>query len=497
VPAVFAWSAAHAQSATNEAWIGQTGETNTITIDQTGNGNSAGANDSTLRINQDGRNNAITIDQFGYSNSAGAVSLPQPGAPQGINQVGDQNAIEVHQDNLDPDGSNLIGAIFQGSLTGLSAIANLLFIQQDASNPGGQADHAIDYVRQVNTADGLGENVARIFQSGGLNGLGNTIERVVQRGYANLAEITQTQQGNRVGSARQIGHDNQYLVEQGQGETNTLNALDQIGDLNRARVTMSGDRNYVESVLQNNEGLALSGNVVTVMIAGEDNGGDGTGGAGMFQTDVANDVGVFAGAFTQIGEDNDISFTVNGGSENQFGIAQFGDGNGAVVSISHVDGSAARASLNEVAVLQTGDDNDLALDVVGDENATGAVVTGERNKLSLGQTGSGNTIQIDIDGDDNNYVTATIGFGASLSALAGSASLTPGRIAQSGNLNTASVSVTGDLNQFAFDQSGDGNMASLTVLGSTNQSVVVQSRNANAAYVKQTGSGNTMGIRQF
>ncbi|KAB2855104.1 MAG: hypothetical protein F9K43_28750, partial [Bauldia sp.] len=369
------------------------GDTNTITIIQTGIGNSAGANDSTLRINQDGRYNDITIDQLGWANTAGATILSQPGAPAGINQVGDRNVVEVVQDNLVDFGANAIGAIFQSSLTGLTAVANRLFVEQGSDGGDGSAGHEIGYVSQVNGADDLGTNVVRIFQSGGVAGIGNAIERLIQQGHANFVETNQSQQGNLIGSGRQIGAGNELVAIQGEGEDNTIRDVAQIGDLNRTRITQSGDRNYVDSVLQNNEGLAISGNRLVAIFAGDDNGGDGLGGAGAFRTAVAEAVGVYQGSFTQIGDDNDIAFTVNGGSDNMFGVFQDGDGNGAIVTISRAaGGTAPLAERNEVAVFQEGDDNNLSIAIVGDDNVIGATMRGERNRAAFSQEGDGNTI---------------------------------------------------------------------------------------------------------
>lgn len=498
--ALAAAAPANAQSATNEAWIGQTGDTNTITIIQTGIGNSAGANDSTLRINQDGRYNDITIDQLGWANTAGATILSQPGAPAGINQVGDRNVVEVVQDNLVDFGANAIGAIFQSSLTGLTAVANRLFVEQGSDGGDGSAGHEIGYVSQVNGADDLGTNVVRIFQSGGVAGIGNAIERLIQQGYANFVETNQSQQGNLVGSGRQIGAGNELVAIQGEGEDNTIRDVAQIGDLNRTRITQSGDRNYVDSVLQNNEGLAISGNRLVAIFAGDDNGGDGLGGAGAFRTAVAEAVGVYQGSFTQIGDDNDIAFTVNGGSDNMFGVFQDGDGNGAIVTISRAaGGTAPLAERNEVAVFQEGDDNNLSIAIVGDDNVVGATMRGERNRAAFSQEGDGNTIDISVVGNDNNNTASpSVGtFGGSAATLAAALSLDPGEGLQSGRLNSAVLRVTGNANLFAFSQSGEENALALTVAGSGNQTVIGQSNNLNAAAVKQTGTGNSMVIRQF
>lgn len=491
---------ARAQNATNEAWIGQTGDTNTITIVQAGIGNSAGANSSTLQINQDGRFNAIVIDQSGFANQAGSEALSDSGSPQGINQAGDRNRIDLSQANTGTGGSNGVGAIYQKSSSGLFEIANDLLVAQSGTDGDGSAGHVIGFVSQTSTGDDLGTNLVRLFQTGGFAGTGNTVDSVLQRGYGNLTEIDQAQQDNVVGMVRQVGNFNQIVAVQGEGEANRVVEISQFGDLNRTKITQSGDRNHVASAYQNNEGIAISGNTIVATLAGDDNGGDGTGGVGAFTTEVANSVSVFQGAFSQIGDDNDIGFTVNGGSENLFGFSQDGDGNGAVVAIGRTTGpTAIYASRNEVAVVQIGDDNGLSLDVIGSGNAAGMTMRGERNQLALDQVGDSNVIDIAIGGNDNNYsIAASVGgFSGDLGILAAVQSLTPGAGLQSGNLNRSVIRVSGDANLFAFKQSGDENVATMTLTGTGNQALVSQGGDLNDAQVKQTGAGNSMAIVQF
>lgn len=498
--AIGAVSHAAAQSATNKAWIGQTGDTNTITIDQAGIGNSVGADNSTLRLNQDGRFNAVTVKQSGWSNSAGATSLAQPNVPLGINQRGDRNEIELLQENRNIGGSNVIGAILQISLKGLSRLANSLHVKQSAGSGDGTAGHSIGWITQENTGGDQRRNDVTLVQSGGLAGAGNAIGSVFQRGEGNLVNAMQTGDANRIGGLRQKGAGNEIVVLQGEGKDNTLDRVTQIGELNKAQIRQSGNRNYVASVLQNNERVAISGNTLAVTLAGDDNGGDGLGGVGAFTDDVTRHVGVYQSAFTQIGDDNAIRMTVNGGSDNLFGFSQVGYGNGAVVSISAGrDAKPARASYNEVAVFQRGDDNDARVGMVGSKNVVGIYMDGARNQLSLTQKGNGNVSDLDIRGNDNNNRAAApaLVFAAPLLELAIAGDLLPGKGLQSGNDNRAKIGVEGSKNLFAFAQAGEGNKFSLTVSGSMNQTVSVQSGNQNTSLVTQAGTSNTLAIHQF
>lgn len=500
-------SAALAQSVSNQAWIGQTGDTNTITVIQTGIGNAAGANAAALEINQgdsgtsSAHYNTLVINQFGWNNKAGAIELSDPDAPRGINQLGDRNTAKVFQKNGSDDDANSVGAIYQWSHTGLAAIANSLDIKQSVLDNDRSASHAIGYVSQANNSVDLGANIVDLLQSGGLAGIGNAIERVIQLGYGNFAQVVQNLQQNTVGSARQIGNRNELVALQGEGETNTVVDVAQIGDLNHARISQSGDRNYVASAYQNNEGIAISGNTLAVTLAGNNNGGDETGGLGGFKTDEANAVSVYQGTFSQIGDDNDIRFTVNGGDENLFGVFQTGDGNGAIIAIGRSTGQAATyASKNETAVVQTGDDNAMSATIIGNKNAVGTTFDGDRNALSLEQTGDGNKVSVSIFGNDNNNSNSPSvgGFAGNLRLLAVSLGLTPGQGLQSGTSNRAVANVfNGDGNLFAFKQHGDGNAANFDLSGTSNQSLVSQAGDANHAQIKQSGTSNSMAISQF
>lgn len=498
--AIGAASHAAAQSATNEAWIGQTGDTNAIIIDQAGIGNSVGANTSTLRMNQDGRFNAITFKQTGWSNSAGATIPARSNMPQGVTQQGDRNAIEITQQNRDATGYNAIAAILQVSLKGLSLLANSLHVTQNDAGGDGTAGHSIGWIMQKNTADDLRQNRARLLQSGGLAGLGNEIASLLQSGEGNIVETTQTQDANRIGGLRQKGGGNEMTIQQGEGEYNTVDRVDQVGELNRAQIRQSGNRNYVASALQNSEKLAISGNTLVVLLAGDDNGGDGMGGGGAFTSDVTGGVGVYQSGLTQIGDDNAIRMTVNGGSENLFGFFQVGYGNGAVVAISPgPETSRSRAANNEVALMQRGDDNDARVAMVGNRNIVGVTMEGYRNQLNLMQTGNGNVSDVDISGSGNNNRAAapSMVFAAPLRQLAGNRALLPGDGLQTGRDNRATVKVGGSANLFAFAQAGERNEFSLAVNGSTNQTVSVQGGNQNAALVTQSGTSNTLAIHQF
>jgi hypothetical protein len=484
---------ATAQNVSNQAWIGQTGDTNTIAITQTGVGNSAGANASTLEINQEGRFNALTIDQFGWNNKSGSSPVLPADAPQGINQHGDRNSIDISQTDGSSNGANRVGAVLQEGPAKANAIANKLVVVQSAAGGDGSASHAIGFVQQTSTIVDLGANIAELFQFGGTAAAGNAIERVVQQGYDNLVRIVQAQSDNRVREARQVGSGNAFIALQGNGSSNTVVDGAQYGELNRATIAQSGNRNYVASVLQNNERVAISGNTLVVTLAGDDNGGDGLGGPGAFSLASASGVSVYQGTFAQIGDDNDIRFTVNGGDGNLFGVSQEGNGNGAIVAV------ARRSSANEIAVVQIGDDNNMAAAVIGEQNAIGTTMHGERNRVNLSQDGKNNAVSVSIDGNDNNGNSPAMGgFAGELAIRAVAAGLVPGKGLQSGSFNAATIRIaSGNGNLFAFSQHGERNEADFEIVGNSNQSLVTQQGDMNKAQLQQTGTNNSMVISQF
>lgn len=488
-------SGAHAQDAGQEAWIGQTGETNTIAITQQGRGNRAGRDNAAFRLNQDGEFNFLSIDQYGWSNTVG--SELRSAEPRGLNQIGDRNSVTVEQRDGDPLGSNSVGAILQSGPRLNSERANILFIRQDAADGADlTAGHSIGAVSQINDGpEGGVANSATIRQSGGGEGNGNAIDTIVQQGQANILAVFQNDQSNVVQSVRQDGVANDATIEQGGGDANWLQVLKQYGDANRADVSLSGSRNVVQRVLQDNTNLSGIGNRASIVVTGDDNGGDGLGGPDEFlAAETLALPGVWQGHFVQMGDDNGLRVTISQGSETKVGVWQERDGNGAIVSISAPDGQLAKR--NESAIVQRGLDNDLSHIVVGSENVMAASQDGQRNRAALTQTGTGNVATLSVSGDDNNGVAAGA-FRDSARLVAEQASLQPGELIQDGVSNRADMRVDGSRNLSAFEQHGETNRLFATMAGSGNAVAVVQAGNADTSITVQTGAGNTLGVHQY
>ena len=495
--------AARAQTINNETWIGQVGNTNEITIQQEGRGNIAGADNVTHRLTQDGDYNSIFIDQYGWSNSIASTDL-EAGRPVGLTQRGDLNEFTLTQHNSEPDGSgfNFVGAVYQESPRGLNSMPNFLQIEQsETGGTNSAAGHVVRSVRQINTTADSAPNTGYVNQSGGGSGVGNSVDELSQEGAGNLFEIIQSGQDNAVNLGQQNGSGNEFHVEQSDGETNVVDILQQLGELNRTRVHESGSRNYITRIYQNNEQVAIAGNRVKISITGEDNGGDGFGGLGQFTSSAALGlVGVAQGEITQMGDDNDVGLTITQGEGNQFGATQIGDGNGAIIAVSAQPGQVA--SGNEAAVYQNGFDNDYSHTVLGNDNVGAGSQVGSRNTVDLQQTGDGNISVAMTTGDDNNAASLG-GFSGRADGAAATIALSPGdafqpgALVQRGNLNTADLSITGSQNRFGLWQDGDTNATMVVVAGSTNQIAVVQTGATNTSLSSQSGSGNTLGVRQY
>lgn len=493
----FGASGALAQTMSNEVWIGQTGNTNTIVIVQEGETNRAGADNVELRLDQDGDFNALSIDQYGWNNEAGARFLGD-GRPAGIEQIGDRNEIDIGQRNSLPDGSgfNIVGAVVQTSGRLIFNTANTLLVRQ--SENGGSdlaAGHRINSVVQTNDLAESSANRASIWQSGGGTGLGNTVDAVFQSGHANVAEIMQASGDNNLGTVQQIGAESFLQVEQGGDLGNLIETAQQYGTANSATVRQSGTRNVIQRILQNNEILAAGGigNRMEVVVTGADNGGDGLGDVGEFLSDRTLALsGVAQSNLVQMGDDNDLRLTILNGEQTKFGIWQVGDGNGAIVSVSGFD--VASAFRNEVAIFQDGLDNNLGVTTIGNENVVAASQRGERNVGTIRQEGVTNVIVLDVDGNDNNAPSLG-GFAPAVTLVAGA--LDPGRIEQAGLDNLALVGVSGSRNLHAVSQTGDSHLADVTVLGAQNQIAVVQTGASNQSLSLQAGDGNSLVVRQY
>lgn len=469
-----------AAAQSNEATTSQTGNDNSLRVEQT-HGGSATANNiagngiagtGAEAIVQDGNDNDIDIMQHntgGRDNLVGQGGDRATGSAKGVDQTGNNNRLVIDQ-----SGSGLKVHDVQQKGGG-AAPANNAEIDQTGS---------LNYVSNIDQdykGSGAGNDIS-VMQTGSLNIVGNTGSGprgagIHQEGNGNAADIDQT--GRRNGL---------FLLDQkGRGGGGTSNSFELTQTSN-----FSGTGNRVSSVIQTNTGAAP--NTATITQNGQQNGTTGFAGAGAV-------AGLGASTVLQEGQGNALVYDAIGTS-NAFAFAQEGRDN----DIDAISNGVA----NEVAIAQDGRDNVALANQMGDENAIGARMTGNGNMLDMlqngGGAGMGNAISVTIDGNNNNNFAVT-GLALSDDALDARdlargqggmfAGLVQGDLFQDGASNSMTLNVTGDSNAFAMAQSGDGNTISGTFThGSMNQAVVAQVSNGNSATFTIGGVGNNTGIMQ-
>jgi hypothetical protein len=484
---VFAPPVAVAQDAGgNEVWLGQLGDLNVLDILQEGRDNKAGADYLFLLLGQNGVGNRLTLVQYGYSNELGTLFADIPNYARGVWQRGDLNVIDITQRNSAPEASNFFGSVTQVSAMRLpvnaAAYNALTAIQTALDDPTGHAGHYIGRVVQVVRGDaGSAGNMAFIVQRGGGLDEGNILANLRQVGSGNRFGSIQSGDLNRIGEEPrsaglpiggivQRGTDNRgWLVQD--GTQNLIEYLQQYGNENAARVRMSGNRNAISQIHQNNESWAVAGlgNRISIAISGDDNGGDGTGWVGeLIRSPSLAMPGIAHAVFSQIGDDNDLTLVVMAGAETKYGMTQVGDGNDAHVAIAgELPGTTA--AFNETAVFQYGDTNYVSHTVSGSNNTGAFRQEGNRNTVTATQSGIFNTARVAISGSDNASDLEQWGVGSS--------ALKP--------------------NSIGLDIAGDFNISSLMQSGSGNSLAVLQENQANTSRLVQSGVGNSLAVHQF
>ena len=347
--------------------------------------------------------------------------------------------------------------------------------------------------------------------------MGNVLANLRQIGSGNDFYALQSGTANRIGEMPppdgslpiggvvQEGTDNRASAT-ADGSANLIEYIQQYGAANAARLLLSGERNVVSQIYQNDEGWSTGalGNRITLTITGSDNGGSGSGWVGeMIETPALGLPGIAQGVLLQLGDDNDISFAILAGISSKYGFSQVGDSNDIHVAI---EGAAPGedAIANETAVFQKGDTNYASIIVSGSNNAAALREEGDRNRIALTQTGAFNVATIAIRGDDNNTGPASLfGPAALLAASFAEFDLAPGAIAQTGlgpsrgAANAIGLEVNGAANAFSLYQRGAANSITGSIGGDGNALAVVQLNAGNSALVAQPGSGNSFALRQF
>ena len=518
--ALAATNATMAQNIANEAWLGQVGGLNTLSILQEGRGNSAGADNISLLLGQDGSENSLDLTQSGYNNKLGTLFANVPGYTRGVAQTGTRNTITIEQRNTDANGSNTIGAVQQFNDYPLPASSNaineLSIIQTAEGGADGVGGHFVGRILQNASGDAGDANTASLTQSGGGSDEGNIFANLSQIGDGNSFKGSQIGTLNRIGELPpsdglsptggvfQEGSANVIAFAQ-TGDQNTIEYVEQYGRANRLTFAVEGDRNVAALIYQNNEnwGEAGVGNRISAAVSGSDNGGGGSGWVGeLIATPTLTVPGVAQGVLSQIGDANGIDLTIIEGLDSRYGISQVGTGNQALVAFAS-DVPGTNGARNESALFQVGDDNYLAHTVGGHDSIAAIRVEGNRNNLRLTQTGGSNLTHAVLIGNDNNAPGFLLSGDAGTLVASLGDDLSAGDIRQTGtgsaesDQNGITIGLTGNGNGFAFFQDGEQNTANATISGSFNSLAVAQSQVGNVAEVAQSGLSNTMAMHQF
>ncbi|KTQ96431.1 hypothetical protein NS226_07550 [Aureimonas ureilytica] len=540
-PSLAQSAASETGTASNEVFLGQTGDTNTVTITQTGSGHLVGGNSDTLQLNQLGDRNTVTILQVGADSGIGRRNMiGQPGGltglvgtATGLFQRGDNNGLDIIQrSRRDAEGSQ-IGAIEQNapSRSGLmpaDGSANRATIRQtggeylplssDRGDSTGVARHVIREISQTYRpmAINVAPNTIDVSQTGERQEVG----QLRQAGTGNSLTLTQEGLANSLRISKQIGENNLSSIRL-TGQSNTLGNAEQDGVSNRVSLRVDGSGNFIDQTVQAGLGGVGEGrgNVITASIVGDDNGGEGTGGyrALSAQETVA---GAFASSLEQYGDGNALSLTIGAegigradgnyfssaqrgsdnaayglmtGDGNEFALSQDGDGNQLDItqasSVIRSTGDSTRAG-NTAHLQQIGDNNLADLKQSGAGNRLDMEIGGDRNLLATSQTGSGHRIDLRIEGSDNLRPEPRAG------RLPTRGDALVRSIVQEGIGHVASLDITGDENVALMRQTGTRNIVSGAIKGTANTANTSQTGANQVTIFRQFGDLNYLNVRQ-
>lgn len=448
---LMAGTATLAQSLENVARIEQDGVDNATTINQAGLGNASGTED--LPMLQDGFSNELTIDQSGIGNQIGTrlTGLQQNNILQGPTGI---NTIDITQDGTE----NIVFEVFQQIDGVVPANGNRLSVAQSegddnrinivtqsivAGMPGQSADivmlgsgNLIDVISQISTSNLLGaENTISVRLDGNNNGTqslrgvsqlntitsgrliqktgsedtnanGNIMQLSVQ-GNDTAFGIVQGGRGNRTGAIIITGDDNSLGIDQ-DGLDNDLTIGLIAGADNEIGISQYGTNNAFLNLMGNSDGnsvlidqmgtndadIVIEGNTNTLNIVQDYL--NGTGGKNFAEVTVIGSDN--AGAIRQEGQNNSLSFVVDGDLNNRLG--------------SVFTAANAPQGLIPGSFVQSGTDNSFVGELDGDSNLAAFLqqgnlnsiilnVSGTENEAILRQLGSGNTADLSQNGRAN------------------------------------------------------------------------------------------------
>ncbi|ALN74646.1 hypothetical protein [Aureimonas sp. AU20] len=540
--AAFAQSAAtDTGTASNEVFLGQTGDTNILTVTQTGSGHLVGGNGETLRLNQLGNLNKVDIFQVGADNGIGRENMiGQPGGLTGIVgtatglfQHGDSNFLDIIQRSHRNTEGSQIGAIDQRAQSASGLIpsdgsANRAVIRQtggaflplvsDRGESTGAARHVIREISQVHrpTRSNAAPNSLEVSQTGERQEAG----QLRQSGVGNNLTLTQEGLANSLRLGEQTGENNKATIVS-MGERNTLGNAEQHGTSDQMSLRLDGTGNFIDQVVQAGLGSQGEGrgNSVFVSVMGNDNGGEGIGGYSAVSSQSAVS-GAFASSLEQFGEGNTLSLTIGSdgsgradgnffsfvqrgldnaayalltGDGNEFASSQQGDGNRLDIvqasSAIRATGDNQRAG-NTALLQQTGDANLADIRQAGAGNGLDMTVIGDRNLLAVSQTGSANRADVRIVGNDNLRPAPRGG------RLPSTTDALVKTILQDGTGHRASLDLVGNDNVVSVLQRGAQDIANGIVRGDGNLATVRQEGEKQTLNFIQMGESQSLFVHQ-
>ena len=421
----------------NVSILSQAGDDNTIIVDVVGDANEVevtqNMTDNIFVASLEGTGNLIYAEQY----SIGSVG--------DFIVVGDDNIIELVQLG---DGGPL-GLFFNRSINDVIGSGNTLSIYQ--GDGGNWANNVITGSNNAVIVEQTGDWHESYVRN--LEGSGNYIE-IIQDDFYNVADL-----------ANVIGSDNEIYIEQN-GEGNNI-SWDMEGDLNLIEFEQDGDGNAITTGVFQGVGNELSidqlgdDNLATVeTISGLLN---------VFDIEQAGEgntayAGVIGGlnefTLVQLGDFNEISTVNFDGYSNIVEISQDGDYNLALAQAGIGDESFI-ADGNDIIMEQEGVDNiasvELAQSAQSDFNIIDVEQSGELNLLDLLVDGSDNMVSVMQEGV-GNWVTDETG----------------GQFVISGDMNTFTVSQTGNDDLVSGSMTGNGGVISVTQVGDYNVATVSQ-----------------------
>lgn len=530
--------AAQAQTSTNTNDISQTGNNNTLVIDNIRPGNDF--NRSTAL--QNGRDNRAIVIQVGDFN---ASSVRQVGNLNVIThtQVGDFNRAESNQtdnDNrsairqqgqgnsatVDTRGSRNVSLVSQGVEAGAGTDFDFSGFFDDLNGAARTGNDNRVTVNQL--GDDFYSTIRQRAAAGSAAPASNNSASVLQRGQGNSSTIVQESRGNfaevlQFGGGNSVALQNRSTVEQ---RTSTAAATDTTLSGNRASVSVAGQSN-VGTVRQDGRGnlaeltQGLGSGLSTELVQ---TGTLGTRSAAIAQYGVGSVIRVEqaaggasasvwqqAGAPDNRGGNNRAEVAQGTGATGRDGISAAFFGNAAPVTGDAASGLSANvtqgnrpaaASWNRAQVLQDG--ATLSATIVQAGTGTADLP----NLARVAQQGSGNT----ATGRQSAGVgPSAAGDPASGQAgderfFAGGARSAELAILQSGSNNSASIEQRGR-GQYARIEQGPGSDNLATILqegGATNATAIIRQTGSSNSYnvvqtapgqyirVVQTGTGNVV-----